>query len=251
MGRTRTTEAIILKNNRIGEIHKGVIMLTPTEGLLRPIAHGAYSQKGKLRGTTNFLCSGTAYLYADPVRDSLKLTEMDVSAYFSGIRENLTRFYVATLWAELILLTYGSGDNTGELYVLLHSALELLDDATDELAGRINIQFLWRFLRLNGVEPDLDYCVVSGDALSPDEPVAFSRSDGGFCSRAYSQEHMIVWQPGAAAYMRHSATLSLPESLRVTPPAGAAVRIRRVLYALLQDQIERPIRTLESGAGIL
>lgn len=251
MGRTRTTEAIILKNSRIGEMHKGVVMLTPSEGLLRPIAHGAYSQKGKLRGTTNFLCTGTAYLYADPVRESLKLTDMDVNSYFSGIREDLTRFYTASLWAEIILQSYGSGDATGDVFRLLVAALEVLDFASPSSASLTSIQFLWRFLRLSGLEPDLDVCAISGEALAADRPIFFSRTDSGFCGPSYAQEHMIAWQPGAAAYMRHTVLQPFSESLRVTPPDGAAVRIKRVLYAALQDQLERPIRTLESGSGIL
>ena len=56
MNRSHSTDAIVLKNTRIGEIHKGVVMLTSDEGLVNAIAHGAYSQKGKLRGTTNLFC---------------------------------------------------------------------------------------------------------------------------------------------------------------------------------------------------
>jgi DNA repair protein RecO (recombination protein O) len=251
MGRTRITEAIVLRNNRIGDIHKGVVMLSVNEGLIRPIAHGAYTAKGKLRGTTNFLCTGTAYLYADPVRDSLKLTDMDVRYFFSGIREDLVRLYTASLWAEVILSSFATGDETGDLYRLLIDALQFLEYADAPRAAVINVQFLWRYLQLSGLEPDLYQCAISGEALESGEPIFYSRTDEGFCNHSYAQEQMIRWLPGAAAYMRHTSQQRLALSLNVTPPSGAIARIKRVTYAILEEQLERPLRSIESSGGIL
>jgi hypothetical protein len=62
---------------------------------------------------------------------------------------------------------------------------------------------------------------------------------------------MPAWQPGAAAYLRHTGSLALADSLRPIPPAGSLARIKRVLYAILQDHVETPINSLRSGSGIL
>jgi hypothetical protein len=75
--------------------------------------------------------------------------------------------------------------------------------------------------------------------------------DHGFYSPAYATEDMIVWQPGAAAYMRHTAELDIGAASRVRPPEGSIARIKRVLYRIIQDLIEEPLNTLRTGAGIL
>ena len=251
MNRSHTTEAIVLKNNRIGEIHKGVVMLTPEDGLVRAIAHGAYSQKGKLRGTTNLFCSGSCYLYTDPVKQSTKITDFDVRNYFSGIREDLVKFYTASLWAEAILKTYATGGESDRLYDLFLGSLAQVERRSATEAELVSIPFVWRFLELSGLQPDLDYSAVSGDELAEDEPLYYSARDNGFCSPQEAGEDMPRWMPGAAAYLRHAGGLELADALRVVPPKGAAARIKRVLYAVLEEHVDAPLNALRSGAGIL
>jgi DNA repair protein RecO (recombination protein O) len=241
----------VLKNNRIGEIHKGVTMLTVDDGLLSAIAHGAYSQKGKLRGTTNLFCTGTVYLYTDPVRDSVKITDFDVERYFSSIREDLSRFYTASLWAESVLKTFATGGDSSRLFVLLVDALSQLDASPPERAPLLSIHFIWRFLELSGSQPDLDHCARSGDALDETQPVYYSSRDAGFCSPAYADESMARWSPGIVAYLRHSGVLAFTEALNVVPPADSVVRMKRVLYEILQEHVETPLQSLRSGSGIL
>lgn len=251
MNRSSTTPAIILKNNRIGEIHKGVVMLTPGEGLVRAIAHGAYSQKGKLRGTTNLFCTGTCYLYTDPVKQSTKITDFDVSEYFGGIRDDLARFYTASLWAESVLKTYGTGGESDRLYELLVDSLDELQRRPPAEAGRVSIQFVWRFLEYSGLQPDLEHSAVSGEFLAEDEPIYYAAREQGFCSRDEAREEMPRWQPGAAAYLRYSGRQELADALRVVPPDGAVARIKRVLYGILEEHVESPLNALRSGSGIL
>jgi DNA repair protein RecO (recombination protein O) len=228
-----------------------VLLLTPEEGLLRAIAHGAYSQKGKLRGVTHFLCSGTAYLYHNPVSDSTKLSDFDVRLFHSGVREDLSRFYTASLWAEAISKTYGAGGGSEELFGLFHEALGELERRPGNEAELVSIQFIWRFLSVSGMQPDLEHCAITGEFLAQGEPVYYSPAEQGFCSRDVAGEHMTAWQPGALAFMRHTATVSLSQALRTTPPAGATARIKRVLYAILEEHVDSPLNTLKSGSGIL
>lgn len=251
MNRSHWSPAIVLKNNRIGEIHKGVVMLTPGEGLVRAIAHGAYSQKGKLRGTTNLLCSGTCYLYTDPVKQTTKITDFDVTSYFSGIREDLAKFYTASLWAESILKTYATGGDSAPLHRLLIDSLHELEARPALEAERVSVHFVWRFLLLSGMQPDLEHCAVSGEFLADGEPIYYSARDNGFCAPIRAREDMPRWMPGAAAYLRHSGSLDLRDALRVIPPEGAILRIKRVLYAILEEHVESPLNVLRSGAGIL
>mgnify|MGYP001060040846 CR=1 FL=1 len=251
MERRHTTPAIILRAYRIGEIHRGVVMLTPDEGLVRAIAHGALSQKGKLRGSTVPVTLGDCFLYNDPVRQSVKITDMRPTEHHVGLREDIKRFYTASLWTELILQTYAAGGSTGELFHLFTESLRLLDHGNGDVADRISIQFLWRFLALAGSRPDLEVCACSGEALSRDESIYYTAVEQGFCSEAFATDAMIRWSAGIAAYMRHTATLDLPPALHVTPPAEAVPRIKRVIYLLVQELAEMPLHSIRIGSGII
>ena len=251
MNRSHSTRAIVLKNSRIGEIHKGVVMLTADSGLVSAIAHGAYSQKGKLRGTTNLFCTGTVYLYTDPVRDSVKITDFDVSEFYSPIRDELGRFYTASLWAETVLKTYGTGGESEHLFGLLLSALDELSSRPSADAPLVSIHYFWRFLRLSGTQPDIEHCARTGEPFADGEPAFYSPMDEGFCAPHVAGEEMPRWSAGVLAYLRHTGEMELGEALRVSPPAESIPRMKRVIYLIVQEHVESPLQTLRSGSGIL
>lgn len=251
MQRTSSTDALILRTNRIGEIHRGVVMLTPDDGLIRAIAHGAGSARGKLRGATVPFCLGRAYLYTNPVSRSTKVTDMDAVEFFTGIRGNLKKYYTASLWAELVLKTFANGGAAAELFDLMRDALTELDRRPSPDADNVSIQFLWRFLRLAGSGPDLEHCACSGETLDPRAPAWYSRTEDGFCAEGLAHDQSIQWSPGIRAFFRHANALSLQDALKVAPPAGSVTTMKRVLYVIVQDLVEAPLNTIRTGAGII
>ncbi len=232
-------------------------MFTPGEGLVRAIAHGANTARGKLRGSTVPFCSGRAYLYTNPATQSTKITDMDATEFFSGIRGDLKKFYTASLWAELILKTFASGGATAGLYILFRSALAELNQRPVAAADLVSVQFIWRFLGFSGFRPDLNVCACSGELLSPETSVYYSRTEDGFCAESHvsaeldAGEPMIQWSSGALAYLRYTTDLSLAEALRAAPPADAVPAIKRVLYMIIQDLVEAPLNTIRTGSGII
>jgi len=232
-------------------------MLTPDEGLVRAIAHGANTAKGKLRGSTVPFCSGRAYLYSNPAKQSIKITDMDATEFFSGIRGDLKKFYTASLWAELILKTFASGGAEAGLFSLFRSALGELDRRPVSAADLISVQFIWRFLGLSGFRPNLEVCACSGEYLAPDAAAYYSATEDGFCAESHASaefdadEQMIRWSSGALAYLRHTTDLSFTEALRVAPPVDAVSPIKRVLYVIIQNLVEAPLNTIRTGSGII
>jgi DNA repair protein RecO (recombination protein O) len=251
MERRQSTPAVVLRTYRVGEIHRGVVMLTPGEGLVRAIAHGALTEKGRLRGSTVPFCYGRCDLYTDPVRQSTKITDMQPHDFFVGVREDIKRFYTASLWTEVILKTFASGGSSEELFALFVTALRCIDSSNAEETDRVSIQFLWRFLALSGSQPGLDHCACSGEFLEPDRPIYYAPGEQGFCSEHHASEGMVRWSAGVAAYLRHAATMGLPEAARIAPPAESVPRIKRVLYGILQDLVETPLNALRIGSGII
>ena len=148
MSRNTSSDAIILRNTPFGEIHKNVTMLTRNAGLVRSIAYGALKGKGKLRSLTSPFAYGTVYLYNDPVKDSSKITDMDVRSFFENIRENLKKFYTASLWAEIVLYSHGGGEDNEEVFDFLLESMQLLEILQDEREiGYCSVQFIFRYLK--------------------------------------------------------------------------------------------------------
>ncbi len=250
MNRNSATDVIILKNSRIGDIHKGVTMLTPQQGLLSAIAHGAYSQKGKLRGVTNPFCYGHCYLYTDPVKKSIKITDLSVNDFFSGLRESVTRFYSASLWAELVLKTFGGGAESDRLFTLLLDALRALDSAAD--FRPVSIQFLWRYLETAGLQPELGVCADCGAGLAADSRRYYEPRQTGFVCASCAQPGTVTALGRAAAdYLQYSGRLEFSAALKIGLDDAALQNARSVLYRLIQDVAETPLNTLRIGGGIL
>lgn len=251
MERSSQTPAIVLKTHKIADLHLGAVLLTPTEGLLSAIAHGANSQRGKLRGRIYPFATGTCYLYSNHAKQSHKITDFDLTEPHATLREDLVRYYTASLWAETVLKSYAGGDDAGPIFELLRTALALLSSRDPASATLISIQFLLRYLAANGRMPDLEYCACSGEMLEDEEPIYYLAAEAGFCGPGYGGEEAIVLRPGAARYLRHTVSLSFGRSVDVTPPSEALPRIRRFVYSAVEDLLEQPLLTLKSGAGII
>lgn len=265
MNRSRRIEAIVLKTNKIGDLHLGVTMLTPEDGLLQAIAHGANTPRGKLRGLVFPFAVGNCYLYTQPAKQSHKITDFELVQPLLGLRENLRRYYTASLWAESVLKSYATGGDAPSVFGLLHDSLIELNARAPEEADRVSIQFLWRFLGVNGRLPEVEYCVASGEELSLDDRVFYSVAEAGFCAEGYVSEApgkpesgpdhpdtgYIEVHASAVRYLRHTSLLPFHRAITVIPAAETVPTIKRVIYAAVEDLLEQPLRTLSSGAGII
>lgn len=255
MNRNDSFRAVILTNRRVGEIHRLVTMLAEERGLVRAMAHGAYSQRGKLKGTTTPFTYGTCYLYTNPVKDQHKITDFDVADDFAAVKENIERFYTASLWAEVLLKSYAAGDEygqgTGEVLSLLVSALEMLAAASKDQVTAISLQFLWRYVALNGVQPSLSECSASGRPFGAQESRYFGSHTEGVVAQEYAEPEMEPLHPGVARYFEHTATLPFDEAVRVGLSGEARRNARRFMHTLIEQMVEGPLNTLQTAGPIL
>jgi DNA repair protein RecO (recombination protein O) len=224
LNRNDVFEAVILTNRRVGEIHRLVTMLAKERGLVRAMAHGAYSKRGKLKGTTTPFTYGTCYLYTNPVKEQHKITDFDVAADFAAVKEDIRRFYVASLWAETVLKSYGGGDEygqgTGEVFSLFIRALESLASVPDGQVGLASLQFLWRYLGLNGVRPSLTECSASG------QPSPRERHVTSIVEATASSRRSTLTRRWRASSPERPATSTIPPVSPSRPPCGWILRRR-------------------------
>jgi DNA repair protein RecO (recombination protein O) len=251
MSRNFQTAGIVLKNNRFGEIHKGVVLLSPEHGLVSAVAYGAYSAKGKLRGVTNPLCAGTFFLYRDPVKDAVKISDMDCRDFFEGVRSSIVKFFTASVWLEMILKTFG-GD-ARETFSLLLESLRLLDGCAEERASWFLVRFLWRYFELAGTAPDTDVCAGCGEARGENQGLFYRRGDTGFfCRECAGGSPGAVFLPAdALRCLRRSGGLSREKDAARDPDASSFAALKKVMLFLAGDFAGGPLNSVRTGKGIL
>jgi DNA repair protein RecO (recombination protein O) len=176
-----TYSALILRVRPSGESNREAWILTAEEGILRATVFGG--PKSKLRAHVEPYHRGKLWIYRDPVRDSLKITDFDVQSWKPGIRESYERSAAAAAMAETILAGYGGGGAWEEAFGLADASLDALEAADERGCERSFIYFLWNWAGILGIRPNLDETERDGPA-SPDRPAAGNASSGGLGSGA-------------------------------------------------------------------
>lgn len=255
MFRSSSSPAILLRKNRVGEIHKALTLLTPEAGLISAIAHGAYKMKSRLRLASEPFGYVRVYLYHDPVKEQFKITDLESIDLFERIRASVEKFFTASLWAEAVLKSFGGGESFGELFSLLRDSLKLLDRSPAGGETRVSMQFLIRFLSLLGYAPDLAGCSGCGRPLEGRETLLLKR--GGLellcpeCAPGGGEAAGLPLSPGGRRYLEATRAMKLERAVQVGLEAGAMRALKAVLHDYLQTALDVRLNTLRAGAEIL
>jgi len=249
--RSSTTEAVVLRKTRVGEIHKSLTLFSRNMGLIKAMAHGAFKIKSRLRTTSEPFHVVRAYLYHDPIRDQYKITEMESLSALDGIRSSVQRYYAASLWAEAVIRSYGGGENFPLLYDLLVGALRLLEQAPDRLVPLLNTQVLLRFLDLLGQRPDVLHCGLCASELDLHSGAYLSREEQVLLCRNCAQPTAPYLPAGALRYLQTTLRMPLASSLRIGLEERSLKALKETAYFLVQAVLETNLNSIQSGVGIL
>lgn len=250
MGRNITSEAIILKTNRIGEIHKGLTTLTPSIGIINAIAHGAYKGRNKLSGRTDQFNISLFYLYFDPVKKTYKVSDIEPRHVFESIRMSLKKFYAASLWAEAIIKSFAGGEQFEPVFDLLAASVILLDNNPESRTDEVIVQFLYRYLTFIGYMPSLKQCEICSREIGTGEDIYIDPSGASACA-ACARSKEKLFSPGAIRYLVYTSRLPLASALKTSLDSTALSMARACLVVILQHVIEQPLSTLISSGGLL
>lgn len=246
MERNLTTEAIVLAHRRWGDLHRLVTMLSPTLGLLDAVAYGA--RKGKLAGGIEPFSIGTFFLYHNQVKKVYSVSDIELDFQGGAIREDLVRLYLANAMAELSMRMHG-GDHA-ELFAVLRSHLFSLGDRETE-PRVVFIQFVWRFIGIMGLEPDLDACPSCGKRYGEKDVLSFNTALHvpccSECADVDAEGYEFALGPGARHYLTLTRTLDDRSAVSVMLSETATERLFRYMVRYATNILGSPLRSLAGG----
>ncbi len=258
MNRNIVTSGVIVKAQAFMEADRKVTLLTPDHGLLEAVVYGIGKGKGRLSSATDLLSLGTYFLYLDPVKQRLKVRDSESSSLFQAVKADLYRFYRAVLWIEIILKSLGGSETYASVFSLLVSALTALEAASSrEETDLVQLQFLWRYIALQGYTIDGGHCSRCGRLFEEREPV-FHRTgfDPFLCGpctgipNGTSDSGCIELSPGGRRYLVFTSGLDLPESLRVRLEPSSVRGAENLLLSYIQEILESSLSTLGILGGL-
>src|SRR6266498_2147863 len=163
--RVYKTQAVVLRQRKLGEADKIVTLFSPNRGKIDAVAKGLRRTKSRMSGHVEPLTFGS-YLLAEG-RDLDIITQAEAVDTFPALREDLERLSRGLYCAELVDRLLPERSEAGPAFRLLVATLERLDREEEiDLAVRY---FEMRLLSELGYRPQLDVCCVCGGRLEPVE----------------------------------------------------------------------------------
>lgn len=213
------TPAIILRRRDMGEADRILTVITPEHGKLDVIAYGA--RKPLSRKTGHVELFTLADMLINKHKTPATLSQVDMVSAFEPIRNDLTLGAYASYAVELLDSFTQTGDED------LHGLFDLLRDTLARLCVVDDSRLVLRYyeqhlLKLTGFAPELNYCVVTGESVEPNDQF-FSFADGGAVSAEVGarQPNLARMSFRALRLLRHLqrsdwqtvAALKLPDDL--------------------------------------
>ncbi len=249
--RNLVTEAIILRKYRIGEIHKGLVIFSKDLGLISIIAHGAYTIKNRFRTATEPLTHSIFYIYRNPVKDSCKLTGIEPLSEYKEITYSVKKYFIASLWAEIILKSCAGGESYTELFCLFDKSLVFLSELPDKDADIVSIQFSGRFLMLNGSMPDISLCSLCGRYIPETGNVFYLPLRDLIYCKDCKHDGCSLLPAGGRAYLNKTLQLDIRQVFKTGIDSVLRSTVKKFIYNAVEGYIDTPLKSLQSGGGIL
>jgi DNA repair protein RecO (recombination protein O) len=174
-----TVEAVVLQAFPYSETSKILRLLTGPHGVQSVIAKGARRPRSRYGGVLEPFTEGTASFYLRANRDLHTLRDFELTRPHQALGRDLVRFGAASLIAEIVLRT-ASGQESGDVYRAVRSALTDLEDAPAARLEATALAHVWSLVTTLGFGPAVDRCVHCGAALPDGRDLFFDYGSGGF-----------------------------------------------------------------------
>lgn len=152
------TEAVVLKTQRLGETSKIITLFSRQYGKIKVVAKGARGSKSRFFGTLEPLNHISIVYYFKETRELQLLSQADIIHPYQGIRGDLAKISLGSVFCEMINRTQLEQPNY-TLYNLLVDALTGINSAEQDYLNYY-YWFLLKFLHISGFQPHFDFCEI-------------------------------------------------------------------------------------------
>lgn len=259
MNRSYSDSATVISLKPLGENNQSVTLLTKSKGIVYATLYGG--PKSRLRSLVSQWHSGTIFLYDNPEKNQIKISDFDVKNYHVSFGQNLFKNYAASLACELAIKTRCAG-SPENCWHLINGFLDGLELANEE-QGKVGlIRFLWRFLALLGLQPEVHCCGHCGKSfleplLPPDSKTYYNIMENSFsCSDCFSQDnagHNFVFslELSALRYLTGITVLEPAEARKLKIDRQEYNQLKELVFFLIENAAGTKLNTIEIGVGIL
>lgn len=240
-------EAIILRQQALGEADRVITLFTREHGRLRAVARGVRKTTSRLAGRIEPFTHSRLLLARGRTLDVI--AQAEIVAAFAGLRADLTRSAYAAYVAELVDRFLPDRDRQESVFVLLRNTLAALDQAAEEDAQVHALWFALQLAAVMGYRPETEACVECGRRVprSPGRAVeawAFSPAHGGaLCAGCRPQEtDAIGASPGILAAFEHLLRAPGERLSRLRLTRAQREEMAHLVQAHLEYRLEARLR---------
>ncbi len=203
--------------------------------------------------------SGKVWLYENPEKNQIKISDFEVSNYHTSFSQNLFKSYAASLAAELAIKTRcaGSAQQCHRLVSGFLDGMELCDEEQSRLGL---LRFLWRYLELLGIQPQSHACSNCGKTFldtrfAPEAVSYYNSMENSFicpdCADHLQGKNMLSVKNTAVQYLSALTVLTPSEARKLTIDEEIYGQIRQLVFFLIENSIDQKLNSIETGMGIL
>ena len=150
---------MVLSGTPVGEYDKRLVILTKERGKISAFARGARRPKSSLLAASEPFTFGEFALYRG--RDSYTVSSVEVSNYFSDLREELEDIYMGMYFCEVADYFTRENLDAKEVLKLLYQSLRALK-VPSLPRGLVKMVYEFKMIALNGEAPRLFACASCG-----------------------------------------------------------------------------------------
>ena len=238
--RVTKTEAIVIRQRRLGDADRIVTLLTPLRGKVDVVAKGVLRAKSRLAGHLEPLTHVEVVLAHGRSLDVV--TQAQAAESFPALRGDLDRLSAALYLAELAdRFTVEHADATG-LFALLHAALVRLNRGDGQQV--VTRTYELALLEATGFRPEWSHCLGCGIEVPADE-ARWSAVEGGVigieCVGRYPGALPI--DATALRVLRAYQTQPYEEAGRIRLTDDLAARLELIMHSLMRAVAERELKS--------
>jgi DNA repair protein RecO (recombination protein O) len=230
----RQDEAFVLGTTELGEADLIVTLLTERHGKVRAVARAARRSRRRFGGWLEPLTRVRASWAEREGRELQRLDELEGVRSFAAMQAEPLRQAACAVLADVAAGFAREGQTDPEEFRLVAAVLDALERG-DPPRPLLRYFEYWT-LRVHGLLPVLDACVVCGRTLSRTGPVRVSPGRGPLCARCprLAGEQIATLRSADRAFLE--AARSLPPTALADPARG--LRCGGALEAFLRGSIE-------------